>query len=140
MQEDKENAKKLKSLLDCYCANSGQKISDAKSSIFSNENIEVTIKAKVCEALNIMNESLSDKYLGLPALVGVDCSDCFQHLVDRVRAKTKGWKEELLSMGGKEILIKSIAQVVPVFAMMVFKIPKKHLQRDVKCHISILVG
>ena len=28
-------------------------------------------------------------------------------------------------MGGKEILIKSTAQAVPVFTMMVFKIPKK---------------
>jgi len=45
-------------------------------------------------------------------------------LVDKVQGKTKGWKEKLLSMGGKEILIKYIAQVVPVFAMMVFKIPK----------------
>jgi hypothetical protein len=30
----------------------------------------------------------------------------------------------LLSMGGKEVLIKSIAQAVPVYAMMVLKIPK----------------
>jgi hypothetical protein len=79
---------------------------------------------EVCEALNIMTESLNDKYLGLPALVGADRSDCFQYLVDRVRGKTKGWKEKLLSMGGKEILIKSIAQAMPVFAMMVFKILK----------------
>jgi hypothetical protein len=71
-----------------------------------------------------MTESLSDKYLGLPALVGADQSDCFHHLIDKVAVRINGWKEKTLSMGGKEILIKSIAQVVPVFAMMVFKIPK----------------
>ena len=38
--------------------------------------------------------------------------------------RINGWKEKILSMGGKEILIKSIAQAVSVFAMMVFKIPK----------------
>ena len=124
MEADKENADTLKSLLDRYCVNSGQKISDAKSSIFFSANTEVETKAEVCEALNIMTESISDKYLGLPALVGADRSDCFQYLVDRVRWKTKGWKEKLLSMGGKEVLIKSVAQAVPVFAMMVFKIPK----------------
>lgn len=54
----------------------------------------------MCETLNILTELLSGKYLGLPALVGADRSDCFQYQIDRVRAKTKGWKEKLLSMGG----------------------------------------
>jgi hypothetical protein len=78
----------------------------------------------VCESLNIVSESLNDKYLGLHALVGIDRSDCFRHLIDRVRGKTKGWKEKLLSKGVKEVLIKSVAQAVPIYAMMVFKIPK----------------
>jgi len=121
----KRNVDNLKHLLDSYCASSEQMVSDAKSSIFFSENTSVSDKLEVCQSLNIMTESLNDKYLGLPALVGADRSDCFQHLIDRVRSKTKGWKEKLLSMGGKEILIKSIAQAVPVYAMMVFKTPNK---------------
>jgi hypothetical protein len=98
------------------------------------------VKAEVCETLNIMTESLSDKYLGLSALVGADRSNCLRHLIDRVAMRINGWKEKTLSLGGKEILIKSIAQVVPVFAMMVFKILKKHLQRNNKQHFTVLVG
>ena len=42
----------------------------------------------------MMTESLSDKYLGLPALVGADRSDCFRHLIDRVVTRINGWKEK----------------------------------------------
>lgn len=85
MQADKANADSLKLVLDRYCASSGEQVSDAKSSIFFSENTDVNVKAEVCEALNIVTESLNDKYLGLPALVGIDRSDCFRHLIDRVR-------------------------------------------------------
>ena len=104
MHANKRNVDNLKSILDRYCINSGQMVSDAKSSVFFSENTLVSDKPEVCQSLNIMIESLNDKYLGLPVLVGVDRSDCFQHLIDRVRAKTKGWKEKLLSMGGKKFL------------------------------------
>ena len=90
MHADKQNAESLKAILDRYCKNSGQMISGAKSSIFFSENTEVVVKGEICEALNIMTESLNDKYLGLPALVGADRSDCFRHLIDRVRVRTNG--------------------------------------------------
>jgi hypothetical protein len=125
MHADKKNADCLTDILNRYCANSGQKVSEAKSSIFFSNNTHVDAKVEACEALNIMTESLSDKYLGLSAMVGADRSDCFRHLIDRVNSRINGWKEKLLSMGGKEILIKSIAQAIPVYAMMVFKIPNK---------------
>lgn len=71
-----------------------------------------------------MIEALSDTYLGLPTMVGVDRSDSFQHLIDRVCQRLKGWKEKTLSMQGKEILVKSVAQAIPSYAMSVFKLPK----------------
>lgn len=99
-------------------------LSTHKSSIYFSGNTNVDVKVEVCEALEIMTESLNDKYLGLPALVGAEKSDCFRHLVDRVRTKISGWNAKLLSLGGKEVLIKSIAHSIPTYAMMVFKILK----------------
>jgi hypothetical protein len=74
--------------------------------------------------LNILTESLSNKYLGLSAMIGMDKSDCFCHVIDRVFARINGWKEKLLSMGGKEILIKAIAQAIPTYAMSCFDLTK----------------
>jgi hypothetical protein len=84
----------------------------------------VLIRAEVCQALHIDTEAISDKYLGLPPIVGADRSDRFLHFVERIILRINGWKEKLLSIGGKEILLKAIAQAIPVYAMSVFQIPK----------------
>jgi hypothetical protein len=46
------------------------------------------------------------------------------HFVERVMQRIKGWMEKMLSIGGKELLIKTVAQAIPVYAMLVFLIPK----------------
>ena len=58
-------------------------------------------------------------------MIGLDKSESFEFLVERIINRLKGWKEKILSMGGREILLKVVIQSIPVFAMAVFKIPKK---------------
>jgi hypothetical protein len=84
MKADMTNETSLQQVLDSYCANSGQLVSVAKSSVFFSPNTHVILRSEICEALHINTEALSDKYLGLPALVGADRSDCFLHFVERI--------------------------------------------------------
>jgi hypothetical protein len=58
-------------------------------------------------------------------MFGADHYTSFQLLVDRVCQIINGWKEKILSSRGKEMLIKEIAQAIPVYALSVFKIPKQ---------------
>ena len=91
----------LQHVLDTYCQSSGQMVSLSKSSIFFSPNTPVVTRTEVCEILHIVTEALSDRYLGLPAIVGADRSDCFKHFRERIKARLLGWIEKLLSTGGK---------------------------------------
>jgi hypothetical protein len=102
MTTDMSNATPLCNALDMYCASSRQIVSDAKSSIFFRPNTDVQVREEMCSNLNILIESLTDRYLGLPSLVGIDRSDCFQHLVERICQLINGWNEKLLSIGGRK--------------------------------------
>jgi hypothetical protein len=124
MKADMNNATSLQHVLDTYCTNLGQLVSLAKCSIFLSSNTNALLRAEICETLHIDTEALSGKYLGLLALVGADRSDCFEHFIERIIHRINGWKEKLLSIGGKEILLKVVAQAIPIYAMLVFLIPK----------------
>jgi hypothetical protein len=71
--------------------------------------------------LDVHKETLNEKYLGMPSDVGKSKSGAFKYLKDKVWKKVLGWMEQLLSVGGKEILIKSVAQAVPTFSISCFK-------------------
>lgn len=128
MKANMENAQTLKRILDLYCAASAQLVSLDKSSIFFSPNTNVNVKAQICALLDIMTEALNDKYLGLPSKVWMDKTDCFQYLIDRVMQRVNGWKERQLSLGGKEILLKLVAQAIPSYAMSVLKFLNKFVK------------
>jgi hypothetical protein len=109
MQANAGNANFLKNILDQYCLASCQLVSKQKSSIFFGPNTLVKKREEICIVLDIMTEVLIDKYVCLPAIVGMDRSDCFQFLVDRVCKRIKGWMDRFLLAGGKEVLLKAIA-------------------------------
>lgn len=72
----------------------------------------------------MQNESFSEKYLGMPSVVGQSKNGTFKYLRDRVWEKVRGWMQKLLSAAGKEVLIKSVAQAIPVFSMACFRLPR----------------
>ena len=65
-----------------------------------------------------------EKYLGLPLLVGKGKRKAFNRIKDQVGRKIASWKGKLLSNGGREILIKAVAQAMPTYTMSCFKLLK----------------
>ena len=63
----------------------------------------------VLDILNLMQDSRHSKYLGLPSIIGKSKNEIFAEIKEKVGRKLSGWKEKMLSMGDKEILIKVVA-------------------------------
>ncbi|XP_031096926.1 uncharacterized protein LOC116001177 [Ipomoea triloba] len=74
-------------------------------------------------------------YLGLPSLIGRNKKDILGFLKTRVLSKIRSWNHKFLSRAGKEVLIKSVIQALPTYAMSVFLIPKD-IVRDIVCAIN----
>ena len=64
------------------------------------------------------------KYLGLPSVIGKSKNQVFAKIKEKMANKLSGWKEKMLSLGGKEILIKAITQAIPTYTMSCFLLPK----------------
>ena len=71
-----------------------------------------------------MHDSSHTKYLGLPSIIGISKKLIFAEIKEKVSKKLAGWKGKLLSMGGKEVLIKAVAQAISIYTMTCFQLPK----------------
>ena len=58
-----------------------------------------------------------EKYLGLPPRIGRGKKQTFENIKSKVQSKFYGWKGKLLSQANREVLIKSVAQAILVYAM-----------------------
>ena len=88
---------------------SRQKINANKSSVFFSQNTAPDIRNEVLDILGSMQDSRHDKYLGLQSIIGRSKNQVIAEIKEKVGKKLSGWKEKMLSMGGKEILIKAVA-------------------------------
>ena len=68
-------------------------------------------------ALNVKAASEKSKYLGLPLLRGNSKKESLAFIFDKVLKNLKAWNQKLLSFAGREILVKVVIQVTPVYAM-----------------------
>ena len=118
-----QECQQILNILEVYGKCSGQQINKNKTTIFFSKSTSKDTKNKIKVALDVLEIVQYEKYLGLPSLVGGHKKASFNLIKERVWRKLQGWKEKLLSQAGKEILIRTVVQVIPTYTMSCFKLP-----------------
>lgn len=116
-------AQNLSNILNCYCFASGQSINLNKSGVFLGASCPQHLKNNIAAELRVPILEKTGKYLGIPSDWGQMKKQMLDWIIARVDRKLEGWKEQLISKAGKEVLIKMVVQALPQYAMNIFKIP-----------------
>lgn len=128
---DQIEAEKVLEVLSSYEKASGQCINRGKSTVFFSSNIMQYNRESICQKLQIREADHTSKYLGLPNILGRNKSVIFGYLKDKVITSMKNWTKRNFSKPAKEILIKTVAQILPSYVMNVFLLPLE-LTRDME--------
>lgn len=118
-----ETAGHVLDMLKVFEKASGQKINADKSSVFFSRNCSSYLKQELYQHLRIKEASDNSFYLGLPNMLSRKKSSVFGFIKERLQEKLLGWDKKKLSKGGKEVLLKSVAQTLPNYSMSVFLLP-----------------
>ncbi|XP_074325787.1 uncharacterized protein LOC141663849 [Apium graveolens] len=113
---ESEEARKVLKLLSIYEKASGQRVNRG---------------GELCQVLQIPEADNFSKYMGLPNLLGRNKTAIFGYLKDKVNVSIHSWNEKKVSKSTKEILIKTVAQTLPYYAMNVFLL-QLELVRDME--------
>ena len=114
---------KIQDILTLYEQASDQQINRGKTTIFFSKAITEERKEEISNFLGVKEVKEYEKHLGLPAMVGKNRRASLNYIKERVWNKLQGWKKQLLSQAGREVLLKAMVQAIPTFVMPCFKLP-----------------
>ena len=80
-------------------------------------------KNAIKNLLGVLEIKEYECYLGLPIVVGKNRRASLNYIKEMIWGKLQGWKEKLLSQAGREVLLKTVVQAIPTFAMSCLKLP-----------------
>ena len=120
---NEQEARIIKQSLASYGAASGQVVNYNKSSISYSANVRAASAQQVCDILEVAATSNHGSYLGLPSSIGRNKNEAFRFIRDKVWRRLQGWNQKLLSRAGKEILLKTVVQAMPNYAMNLYLLP-----------------
>lgn len=86
------------------------------------------MKANIKMLLGLNKISDQAKYLGNPLFMGRKITQAYEDLKRKIEFKLQGWKSKLLSQARKSTLIKSVINVMLVYAMSNTSLPLKWCQ------------
>jgi Reverse transcriptase (RNA-dependent DNA polymerase) len=100
----------------------GLKINFNKSELIGL-NVDLATTNNFALQLHCKLGSLPLKYLGLALHWKKPSRQDWQRLVDKINNKLPTWKGKLLSLGGRLVLLNSVISAIPLYYIILFKIP-----------------
>ncbi|KAL9678662.1 hypothetical protein QQ045_016510 [Rhodiola kirilowii] len=94
-----------------------------KSEGVCSKGVAAEFKDKVKDRLQVSLVDTHSVYLALPLIFSNKKVSMFRMIEETILKKVSDWKHKLLSSAGREVLIKSILQAIPLYAMSCFRIP-----------------
>ncbi|XP_026396877.1 uncharacterized protein LOC113291570 [Papaver somniferum] len=129
-----QNFQVIKDYIQKYCLASRKEINFEKSGILFSRKIPEHRKALLSNILEIQSRDLGGKYLGTPTVFQASKIQTHMGILQDVDARISIWLHKLLSQAARTTLVKHIDQVIPIFQMRAFLIPK-HLCKQMDSHL-----
>jgi len=113
----------IKDIVDKYVATSGELVNYSKTDVSFSKGVPRACGNAIILTLDIREVLSHDKYLDLTTVIGRSREKPFLFVIDRLKKRFSSWMGWLASWGGREVLIKVVAQAIPTYSMSVFKLP-----------------
>ncbi|KAL4360430.1 hypothetical protein GQ457_04G021670 [Hibiscus cannabinus] len=115
---------RLKEVLHIFAYSSGQRINFDKSTVFFSPNTMAAHRQRLLSTLPLYEVLDPGIYLGAPLKVGKNKTNVFNYINETVDKRIDRWTKRLLSFGGREIFLKSVAQALPQYIMSCYLLPR----------------
>nr|XP_016436823.1 PREDICTED: uncharacterized protein LOC107762942 [Nicotiana tabacum] len=116
--------KLIKKVIDMYGKASGQKVNNDKSFFITAPHTCAARINRIRNATGYMDKSFPFTYLGCPIYFGRKTSNLFDGMLSKVVKKLNGWQANMMSSGGRMILIKHVLQSLPTYILSAMNPPK----------------
>lgn len=107
-----------------------------KSAVIFSKNVREEDRQHISHILGIDIVESHDYYLGLPAEWGRNKTQSLNFVKERLQKRVEGSKENLLTHGGKEVMLKSVVGAIPTYAMGIIRFPATICDEMEKIHNS----
>ncbi|KAL9685138.1 hypothetical protein QQ045_022585 [Rhodiola kirilowii] len=123
LKAEKDSVKWIRDILRRYEDISGQKVNYAKSEAVCSKNTSPECIEMLRERMGIPVVGGHSSYLGLPLVFSNKKAEMLRSIEEKMVKRISDWKHKLLSGAGREVLVKSVLQAIPTYAMTCFKLP-----------------
>ena len=114
-------------ILTVYKLASGQEVNLDKSGLMFNKNTIAVDKLMVNEVLGINRSMGNDSYLGLLLMFVRSKTKQLRSIKEKLWSRVQNWNDRLLSQAGRVVMIQSVRQTIPLYAISCFKLFKSFL-------------